>query len=284
MQAVPKDPKGADVTVYRNSAKEAIAWKDQEVVNDRYSYFLLRHGDRAWDVYGSDGKIDSYCTDVVGSHVQEYFGEETVDMEAILEEAKASTFEHRVKIISHVENIASVPATLHANFAQVMRRLVLDAPPSDLHHIYLVDSRQYKCRVVSVCANLARMSLTSQNAYLDVHLQLKSNLPIQADHHLDTLASRLLEFRSEYVAKVIEVCCAQKQDPELEASFKLRWHLVAKEHRHAFCHRLTRLMADAIEFNGVKPETFAEPALMVRSLEILDLIRGFLPTGVKNTP
>jgi len=268
------------VTVYRATAKEAIAWKDQSVFSGRYSHFLLRHGEKAWDVYGEDGKIDSYCSEVVSSHIRENTSEVDVNADTLLAEAIEVTMETQLQVICRAESHAGARAVDHANFTRVVRALVIDASDKDLRHIYLVDSRAYDCRTVSVCANLRRMSLEAQNAYLDMHAMLKNSVPLDPQHHLDVLASRLSRSRDAYVGEVIRACCIQKGGQELATSVEVRWHLADMHQRHAFCTRLTHLLSHAIVYEGTKPETFVEEAVMVKSLEILDILSDVLNEGL----
>jgi len=121
--------------------------------------------------------------------------------------------------------------------------------------------------------NVSRVSPALQDAYLDMRRTLDNGFPLETDHFLNTLATRLAISRTSYTTSLVNACCDRKGDSE---SLRVRWHLANDVVRHAFCKSLVAILKDAIVFKKGEPEEFEESAVLVRSLEIIDVLRSAL--------
>lgn len=201
MQAVPSDPEGPEVTVYRHDVREALAWKGSMAKRGGFDKFLLRHAVDAWEVYGADGSLECKCDTVTGESEAEPRKTIPIDRELVEIEAGA-VLGPGLTCVSCVEGHAGASAAEHSNFCSISRKLLMEATPADMKHVFLVESKAWPCRVMSLMVAMDRVSQEFQDKFLDRHRWWSRGWPLDNSHHQALLATRLADVRRDYLGQV----------------------------------------------------------------------------------
>ena len=201
VQAVASVEGLPDVTIYRASIGEALKWKDATAKKGCFSRFLLRHAADAWDVYDACGTLESLCDNVVGRRQGEQLEVTKVDVDLLHAEASAAAAMGVAPII-HVEAHAAASSADHSNYGFVLKAMIRDADPRDLHHMYVVESHSWSCRVAGVYADVGALSSAGQDLYLDMFSALKRRIPMDIEDYSQLFVNRLASLRVSYLSDV----------------------------------------------------------------------------------
>lgn len=279
LQAVPSDPKGADVTIYRRDVKDALSWKGTMIKRGGYDKFLLRHAVDAWEVYDSDGKLVCKSSDVTGAGASEPRRKLEVNRELVEIEAMAAVGPG-LTCLSCVEGHAGASAAEHSNFCVFGRKLLMDAKPEDLTHVFIVESKAWPCRVMSMFADMSRVSEEFQNKFLDRHHWWSKGWALDNEHHKALLATRLSDGRRDYlnhvfVEALLESGAAVTGDDALDAKVSIA--LASVDTRRTMASRLIHLLyADVVYGGRTEAEAFSEAALKKHAAAIAQTFRETL--------
>jgi hypothetical protein len=120
--------------------------------------------------------------------------------------------------------------------------MVRDASPKDLHHLYVVESHSWKCRVSGIYADVAKLSPDAQNKFLDMHRALSRHLPLDIEDYSRLFVNRLAALRVGYLS---DVCAAAGTLSGLDADeiLSIRMNVGARgvEFRRGLAGELLRL-------------------------------------------
>ena len=241
VQAVSNVDGRPDVTAYRATVEAALMWKDTQATSGRFERFLLRHAADAWDVYSADGTLESLCDDVVGRRPGEKPVAVYVDRDLLDAEA-AGCLGVGVTRVAMCEGHSASPAADHSNFGVTLHSMIRDAPPSDLAHIFVVESHTWSCRVSGIYADITKLSPASQDMFLDTFKAVASSQPIDAADHREILVNRLASLRGAYLS---DVCAAvgERKGLDEEDIIGVRMNVGARgiEFRRSLARELIRL-------------------------------------------
>ena len=253
VQAIPSDMRCPDVTIYRRDASDAVAWKSLMVKREGgYSRFLLRHAVDAWEVYGADGLLECKCDNVTGTAEDELRKVVAVDREEVELEAGA-VLGPGLTCISCVEGHAGASSAEHSNFCVLNRKMLVEATTEDLKHVFLVESRAWPCRVMSLMVAMDRVSTEFQNKFLDRHYWWSRGWPLDNSHHQTILASRLADVRRDYLGSVFVDALVESGTvgtSEAALSAKVGIALVPPDVRRTLAHKLIELSYKHLQYHG----------------------------------
>lgn len=240
-QAVASAEGLPDVTIYRATVEEALQWKDAAAKKCQFERFLLRHAVDAWDVYDAAGDLESLCDDVVGRRPGEQLTNCVVVSDLLHAEAMAAIRPGIVPII-HVEAHAAASSVDHSNYGFVLKAMVRDADPRDLHHMFVVESHSWDCRVAGIYADVVNLSPVGQDLYLDMLTALKRRVPLDIADYSQLFVNRLAALRAGYLS---DVCAAAGKLSGLDADeiLSIRMNVGARgaQWRRALAKELLKL-------------------------------------------
>lgn len=213
VQAVASTEGLPDVTIYRATVEEALQWKDATAKKGQFERFLLRHAVDAWDVYDATGELESLCDDVVDRRPGEQLTNFDVDSDLLHAEAVAAIRPGIVPII-HVEAHVAASSADHSNYGFVLKAMIRDADPRDLHHMFVVESHSWDCRVAGIYADVVNLSPAGQDLYLDMLMALKRRVPLDIADYSQLFVNRLAALRAGYLS---DVCAAAGKLSGLDA-------------------------------------------------------------------
>ena len=253
------------------SAAAAEKWMKHLAGVGNYESFLLRHGPAAWDVYGSNGEYLEKSKDVVDRHVEECEAVIAVDRDVLVREARDIHLNEDLSLIGCAENHAGASAADHSNFVLLCRRMIIDAKPHDMQHIYLVESRLFDCRVVGIYADVTRLSPDMQDIYLDRLKWLVKSWPLVATHHVDMLADRIAKSRSNYMLQVIEDAgWAAGIQREIVQAIKSKWISSSPGSKYRFAQHVVHTLQEGILYTPHAAETFDQAVVERCSGKVLE--------------
>ena len=259
------------MTVYASSQRDALRWRDVMASLGQFDNFLLRESESTWSVFDHRGKpLIASTKGVVGKHVAEASGVVQVDRVAIEREAREILFNDDLSLVSCSEGHAGASAADHSNFSVLCRRMLMDAAPDDLRHMFIVDSRQQACRVVGLMVDVARLGREMTDVFLDRAEWVKKSWPLLTRHHTDVLASRLAECRPRYVSDVIGECGrASGVAADTIIGLQTQWTLASPSAKYHFAQHLVATLIDGIRFIPGQAETFDSETIVLRAREVL---------------
>lgn len=230
-----------DVTTYRATVEEILQWKDTAARTGKFDRFLMRHAADAWDVYAADGKLESLCDSVVDRKVGERPCHVDVDRDILDIEAHAA-LGSRFHCVTACEGHAGSPAADHSNFGVIVRTMLRDGSPEDLHHLFVVESHTWECRVSGVYADVAALSRKAQDTFLDYYPSLSRSLPIDSADHRKLLINRMAALRTNYLSDVcVDVGAHSGLDEEELLSMRLSVGARGDEFRRKLAAELLRI-------------------------------------------
>lgn len=267
IQAVSIDPDHNDVTIYRETAAEAVAWKTKQAATGQFCRFFLRHAIDAWDVYTGDGKLEHLCNDINAGADRELTGPCVVARDVFVEKAKAQIgkrFTCAVALEAHRDACAAD----HSNFVILSQMLLLNGPAADKNHICVVESRDWPCRVIGLFVDVGQLSSDAADKFLDRYLYLAKSWPLSGGHHLNVLATRLSTIRQDYLADVVGKLM-HNESTAIAAKFNV---LAASDaQRKQLADRIVCTLASDIEIEKAGgPELFDEDAVTSKRHALLE--------------
>ena len=258
-------------------AAGAEKWMKTLVNMGGYETYLLRHGPHAWDVYDGDGKFVGKSKNVVGRHVEECLHVVDVDREHLIQEAKSALYNDDVTLIACAESHAGASAADHSNFVLISRRMIIEAKPADMQHMFLVESRRYPCRVVGIYADVARLSEEMQDTFLDRWKWLQNSWPLVNQHHRDMLADRIAKSRSDFMAQLLADCghaAGFSGDTVLGA--QSRWTMSPPGAKYRFAQHVVSALAEGLIVQPGKAETFNHETIEKNAKKVMESYRTIL--------
>lgn len=268
VQALPVDPAGLDITIYRDTAKEAVAWKDAQAKTGKYRKFLLRHAVAAWDVYDGSGKLEHLCDNVVNEQQREVNKEFKVDRQAFIQKAKAQIgSEYTCVVVLEAQQNAC--AADHSNFVVMSQIMMLQGSSEDKKHICVVESQDWGCRVIGLFMNVAKLSETAIDKFLDRYAWLVKSWPLAGDHHLEVLSSRLSTIRRDYLLDVVG-SVMRSEEESIAAKFNML--SASDEKLKVLAQKVVDTLSYALEISAPgAPEMFDEDCVREKRDEILSV-------------
>lgn len=280
VQAIGKNPQESDpdVTVYRMSAKQAVQWQRTVAKKSIFDRFLLRHGEEAWDVYDAEGKLESLCYDVLSEPaVSEAPVVIEIDREYLQRRVRNFIGDDRLSLIACAEAHPGASAADHSNFVVMCRRMILDAKPPDLEHVYVVEPKEWDCRVVTLFADVSSLSTAMQDMFLDRVKWIKNNWPMVSAHWEETFADRLARSRIAYVSSLLRECAAHAgMTQEMSLTLLTKWSLASVGSKYVFAQHIVRTMKEGVHYTVGEPESFDPEIVKQKAGEVVKDFRTML--------
>lgn len=246
------------VTVYRATEQDIVKWMRTSRFPNLEGYYLRRDLN---DVsrYDRDGKIIAKITEPTYPAGPELEHSITVNHHSLLQEARSVLRNDNLSLIVSVEDHAGASAADHSNFVIICRRMLIEAEPADLRHFYVVESRQWECRVTGIYADVGALSSAMQDAYIDRYRWLANGWPLNSQHHLDMLADRLVRARSSYVTSLLHACgnVAHMSD-EIILTLQSRWMIAPPGAKYRFAQQIASTLRDGILLDARRAECFTD--------------------------
>jgi hypothetical protein len=267
VQAVSIHPDLGDVTIYRETAAEAVAWKTKQAATGQFSRFFLRHAINAWDVYTGDGKLEHLCDDINAGDDREITDACSVDRAEFVARARKQIGERFTCAVA-LEAHRDACAADHSNFVVLSQLLLLNGAAADKQHMCVVESRDWQCRVIGLFIDVEKLSTAAIDKFLDRYPYLVKSWPLSGSHHLNVLATRLSTIRQDYLADVVGQLM-HNESTAIAAKFNV---LAASDaQRKQLADKLVQTLAGAIEIEKVGgPELFDEEQVANKRHELLE--------------
>lgn len=265
VQALPVDPEGVDITIYRDTAKEAVAWKDAQAKTGKYRKFLLRHAVSAWDVYDGSGKLEYLCNDVVDEYRNENTKEFKIDRQAFIDKARAHIGNDYTCVVV-LEAQQNACAADHSNFVIMSQIMLLQGLAEDKKHICVVESQDWGCRVIGLFMDVAKLSEAAIDKFLDRYCHLSKSWPLSGSHHLEVLSSRLSTIRRDYLVDVVGSVM-----PDEEASIAAKFNMLSAsdDKLKVLAQKVVSTLSYALEISAPgAPEVFDEDCVIEKRREL----------------
>lgn len=277
LQAVADRAGKPDITVYRKDPRSAERWMRVLAGRGGFTCFLMRVSPDRWDVYGGDGKLILKGSAVTGSQVPECSHVVPVDRARLRQEVRETLFNPQLHLIVCSEAHAGASAADHSNFAIITYRMILEARPEDLEHVFLVDSRLFPCQTTAILADVPRLSPEMQDIYLDRYKWLENGWPLTPSHHLEMLAQRLGKFRWGFVMQLMMDCGkAAGMSPDQISDVQSRWTLASLEAKIRFAQHLVQRLREGLLFGPRAGEVFDDEIISSHGTEVMASCRDFL--------
>lgn len=275
MQAVGHGKNAMDVTCYRTSEKDTLQWKDTLAGSlGSPDCYLLRYTLNRWGVYDRSGAFLSETANAIRNHVSEVERPVDVCRAEIEQAARDFLMNDDLSLIACAESHEGASAADHSNLGVVCRRMIIEARPRDLPHVFIVESRQWPCRVTSVLADLGRLSSDMKDVFIDRRQWLENSWPLFAQHHLDVVADRLVKVRSAYFGDIIENCgAAAGLSFAVSLGLRSAWTLASPGVKYKGAKALVEVLQDGMQFRRAKPEQFSEEIINERGKDAIKAFR-----------
>lgn len=201
VQAVSLTKGLPDVTIYRESASEALSWKTESAKRGLFDKFMLRHSIDAWDVYDSDGKLEHLCNSVAYPEEPDKSATVNVEISKLEEEAMKAIGKKHTLVVS-AESHSGSSAASHANFLTMTAKMIHDADHEDLRHVHVVSSSSWPCRVSALFLDVTEASSGMQDAFLDRYKKLSAGQALDVELHKKVIASRMAVLKASQLADI----------------------------------------------------------------------------------
>ena len=278
VQAMSVTPGLPDVTVYRNSAEEAIEWKDKQVTAGRFSRYLLRSSTNAWDVFNAKGALEFLCENVIYDHMGEADKPVKINREQF-DASVADVMGEGLTCVACAECHSGASSVEHSNFVVLSRVITLEASATDLDHIYVAESHDFDCRVVGLFMRLGKMSKEATDKYLDRYKWLSEGWPLSNPHHAGILAARMAKIRGRYLSELVCHALAQAGgDIEDQAQAKFQIMSVRDDQRYTLARKVVDALLPGLEIEhpgGV--ESFTADIQREKAAEVAAAYKALVP-------
>lgn len=256
--AVGSDPTSPLVTICRGQRTTAADWIANAVKQKRFEFYQLRFDEDDWEFFDGLGKQTGPFSCLSESRATESTTVVPVDRAAFLREARDLVEDEGLTLIACAEGHAGASAADHSNFEVVCRRMLAEASPADLEQVYLLDSRRWPCRVTGVFANVAKLSPTMQDVFLDRVKWIQNSWPMIHRDFRAILADRLAKLRYDYVSNLLQDCARSAGMPEERCTAMLaKWALASPGPRCRFARHIVETLAKGLVFQEGAAETFS---------------------------
>ena len=280
VQAIGADPTDPDATFYRKQSAGAARWISNVTVNHRFSCYLLRMRSNRWDLYGPIGDPLGPCKGNPITEVRETPELVSVERETFLQEACTIVGDPKLTLLACAEGHAGASAADHANFKVVCRRMIAEAGPADLEQVYLLDSRRWPCRVTGVFANVANLSPTMQDVFLDRVEWLQNSWPMVWEEFREILADRLAQLRPDYVGQILRECGRAAGMAEHHITAVLaKWVLASPGPKYRFALHIVETLREGLVYQPGAAETFSPEIVERRGAAVVKDYKRRLTLG-----
>lgn len=246
------------VSVYRNKAKAAADWIRGCKLANGTSSFFLRSDEQDVKLYDYRGRFVKSLEAPMFKSTPELEDSIPVDRDFMVHEAREATKQPQLSLIVCAEDHAGASAADHSNFVIVCRRMLIEASAADLEHFYVVESQRWPCRMTGIYANIGALSPAMQDIYLERFKWLSNSWPLNARHHLDMLADRLVRSRSRYVTDLLQDCGhAARMPRDLILTMQSKWMLASPGSKYRFAQHLVETLREGLLFEINQAEVFA---------------------------
>ena len=266
-----------DITAYRMSPDDAINCKRSMAAMGSYGCLLMRDTAESWDVYDGDGEFIEKSSDVIQNQVGEVMDHVEVNREDLVREARETLLNDDLSLIACAEHHAGASSADHSNFVVVCRRMIIDAKPHDMQHIYIVESKQWPCRVTGIFADVNCLSSDMQDVFLDRVKWLNKSWPLLKHHHLEMLADRMAKTRPRYVSDLLADCGrAAGLSPDLILGMQSTWAIASPGAKYRFAHHLVTALQSGLMFYPGQVEEFDPDVVERYGKVVVDNYRSIL--------
>ena len=256
-QATNSDDRIPFVSVYRTKAKAASDWiRSCKLATDTSSFFL-RSDEQDVKLYDYRGKFVRNLEAPSFNAIPESEDIIPVDRDLMIHEARDLLKQPQLSLIVCAEDHAGASAADHSNFVIICRRMIIEASPADLEHFYVVESQRWPCRMTGIYANIGELSSEMQDIYLERFKWLSNSWPLNARHHMDMLADRLVRARSRYVTDLLQECGrVAGMSHDLILTLQSKWMLASPGSKYRFAQHLVETLKDGLLFEINQAEAF----------------------------
>jgi hypothetical protein len=278
VQALAYDGLGSDFGVYRKTIRQSEQWVRGLVPAGRYEWFLLRE-DEFWRIYDHTGAWIAHLLKLPGRAREECKNRIVVDREGLNLDAMITTGRNDLKCLAVLEHHAGVSCADQDNYVQITRQLVSVADEQDLNHIFIVESREWPCRVAGLFAEFPNLSQNCQEKYLQYQTYLSQSKPLYTTGYSDLLARRLARGDYKEFAQALRRMF-EKAELEVDGSYMVDLFLNAPlKRRQIFIRMLLELQKynsdpdhpESVDLNFLKYHAAFALTLGRDALENLDL-------------
>lgn len=270
VQAVGANPRGPILTIYHEQPSAAADWIAEAARLKPFENYLRRRTNGSWERWNVDGIPTNGGNTLPVIPFQESTTPVPVDRAAFLQDARDFTGDGGLSLIACREGHAGASAADHSNFDVVCRLMIADADTADLEHVVIIDSRKWPCPVTGVFANVARVSPTLQDVFLDRVPWLQNSWPLAERNFHDSLAQRLASLRQSYVCELLRDCghAARMSEDRVTAMVK-NWIMASPRSRYDFALHIIDTLAEGIIHEKHTAESFSAEIVQRRGSAVV---------------
>lgn len=270
VQAAGANPAGPILTIYCEQSSTAADWIAGSARDKRFKAYLRRRCNGYWERWNVHGVPTDGGNYLLVIPFQESTTPVPVDRAAFLQEAREFTGDGGMSLIACREGHAGASAADHSNFDVVCRRMIADADTVDLEHVVIIDSRKWPCPVTGVFANVARLSPTMQDVFLDTVSWIQNSRPLDVGAFHDKLTHRLAKLRKSYVCQLLRDCgrVARMSEGRIKAMV-VSWTMATPRSRHEFALHIVETLAEGLLFEKHTAEIFSEEIIQRRGADVV---------------
>jgi hypothetical protein len=269
-------PEALDVTAYRDSFKEAEAWKDVMTSRGEFSCMLLRVAETSWFVYDRDGNALCQTTNPTASHatLETKKSEELAEKPEVEKRAQEFLLNEDLTLIACSDEHKDASAADASNFSVLCSRMIKEASAEDLRHVFVVSGRDTS-QFDGLVADFSRLSGSMADVFIDRAKWLRNGWPLVASHHLDVLADRLARVRAAYMSELIDTCCTlSKASANTTLGVKAAWAVAGPGVKYRRSRDIVERLKNGIMLTPNSAEIFSEDVIRKNSHTILQILRA----------
>jgi hypothetical protein len=276
VQAADANPAGPILTIYHEQPSTAADWIAEAARDKRFEAYLRRGGKGYWERWDVNGEPTDGGNYLPFIPFQESTTPVPVDRAAFLQEAREFTGDAGLSLIACREGHAGASAADHSNFDVVCRLMIADADPADLDHVVIIDSRKWPCPVTGVFANVARLSPTMQDVFLDRVPCIQNSWPLDVGAFHTRLMYRLVNFRQSYVFGLLRDCghVARMSEDRITAMMA-KWKLASGMSRYKIAIHIVETLGEGLVYEKQTAETFSEEIIQGRGADVMKIVKDY---------